>query len=105
MGELARKALKIIQGQGGRVIDHKLIDRTLREIGQEYKPGLLAWIKDDRRRWARLLDMEDRINQASLSGDEKALVKGLEEYREFFSKMIPQYEGKGHTVNLFEREI
>ena len=73
------------------MIDHDLIERTLQEIGMEYKPGLISWIKEDRDRWAMMLDLEDRINKATLAGDEGILTKALEEYREFFREMISQF--------------
>ena len=100
MGELARKALKMIQEQGGRVVNMDLIERTLQEIGETYRPGLISWIKEDRSRWRRLLTLEDRINQAALAKDEEGLKDGLSEYRTFFSTMVEVYS-KGETLPLF----
>jgi hypothetical protein len=91
--------------QGGRVIDHSVIERTLLEIGKEYRPGLITWIKENRDLWARLLAIEARINQAAFAGNQGQLTRALEEYREFFTEMIPRYEGKGHTLNLFGGEM
>ena len=91
MRPLARKALEAIRAHGGRVINHDLIERTLLEIGREYKPGLLAWIRTDQNRWGRLLDLEDRINRATKSEDEGALTRALGEYRDFLSGMLKSY--------------
>jgi hypothetical protein len=102
MGKLAQKALQTIREQGGRVIDYDLIDRTLREIGEGYRPRLLAWIRTDRERWKRLLDLEDKINRATLAGDGVTLTDALSEYRRFFEKMLIEY-GKGETLPLSPR--
>jgi hypothetical protein len=94
------KALEALEQQGSRMIDHDLVNRTLRKIGAEYKPGLLAWIREDQNRWRRLLDLENKINQAALTMDEAALKEMLSEYRSFFEKMLIEY-GKGETLPLY----
>jgi hypothetical protein len=74
---------------------NSLIDGTLKEIAKTYHVGLLPWLK--RRhpdRWAGLLELEDQIDKAALAGDEGTLTKALGEYRELFTGMISQYEGK-----------
>ena len=102
MRPLARKALEMIQKQGGKVIDMDLIERTLREIGAEYRPGLLAWLKSQPDRWNRLLDLEDRINQGALKKDEVGLTRALTEYKSFFLRMGEDFEApQGATGNLF----
>ena len=107
MTETVDRLFRRIKGeekQGGRVIDHCLIENTLKEIGEESRPGLISWIKEDRDRWARMLDLEDRINKTAIARDEAALKEALSEYRAFSVEMIPKYEGKGHTLNLFTGE-
>ena len=103
MGELARKALEAIKAQGGRVIDTDLIKRTLQEIGKEYKPGLLAWIRTEYRhsRWEEMFTLEDAINKAALAKDEARLMTALAAYRTFFEEMVKEYEHKV-TLPLFE---
>jgi hypothetical protein len=100
MGELARKALKMIQEQGGRVVNMDLIERILQEIGKAYRPGLIGWLKEDRGRWRRLLALEDRINQAALAKDEEELTAALFKYQAFIREMT---EGlRGDVLPLFE---
>lgn len=72
-------------------IDRDLIDRTLQDIGETYRPGLISWIKEDRSRWRRLLDLENRINQAALAGDELGLMAALTEYKGFFREMVTAF--------------
>lgn len=101
MGELAKKALKVIREQGGRVVNMDLIESTLKEMGKEYRPGLLGWIREDRERWRRLLTLEDRINQAALAKDEEGLKDALSEYRTFFEEMLKFYS-RDYDLPLFE---
>ena len=100
MRPLARKALEGIREQGGRVINFDLIESALKEIGREYRPGLIRWIGEEPGRWAKLLDLEDRINRAALSKDEVMLKDALASYRAFFQEMMEVY-GKGETLPLF----
>jgi len=94
------KALGAMRQQRIRVIDHNLIDRTLREIGETYRPGLLGWLKEDRSRWRRLLSLEDNINRAALTADEIGLRAGLEAYKIFFREVISLYE-RAEALPLF----
>ena len=82
MGELAKKALKMLRVQGGRVIDTNLVERTLREIGKEYRPGLLSWIRTTYRhtKWREMIALEDQINAATLAGNQLRLEQGLAEH-------------------------
>jgi len=100
MRPLARKALENIQAQGGRVINFDLIESTLKEIGREYRPGLIRWIGEEPGRWVKLLDLEDQINRAALSKDEVMLKDALARYRAFFQEMV-EVDGKGETLPLF----
>lgn len=97
MRPLVKKALEAIRKQGGRVIDHARIEATLREIGKEYRPGLIRWIKEQPDQWGRLLTLEDQINKAALVRDEIMLTGALSEYRDFFTEMVNWYEGKGEA--------
>jgi hypothetical protein len=99
MRPLARKALEAIEKQGGRVVDPDRIGTTLREIGKEYRPGLIRWIGEEPGRWAKLLDLEERINRAALSKDGVMLKDALAKYRAFFQEMVEVY-GKGETLPL-----
>jgi hypothetical protein len=80
-----------------------LIDTTLREINKEYKPGLLLWIKKSRpEEWARMLLLEEGINQAALSGDGTGLKQTLSNYKELLLGIVEIFEiPKGQTGNLF----
>jgi hypothetical protein len=93
----------MVKRQGSRVIDHNLIERTLMEIGREYRPGLIGWLKEDRGRWQRLLVLESRINEVALSKeDERVLKDTLDDYREFFGEMGVLFT-KGDALPLFKR--
>ena len=78
-----------------------LIDIALREIAKEYKPGLLAWLKWHSDQWNRLLQLEDRINQAALAKYEEGLKDALSEYRTFFEEMLKFYS-RDYDLPLFE---
>ena len=82
---------------------NSLIDTTLREIGREYKPGLLMWIKKSRpEEWARMLTLEQGINQAALRGDMESLKQGLSNYKELILGAVEVFETpRGQTGNLF----
>lgn len=95
MRPLAKKALEAIQKRGGKVVNTDLIETTLKEIGKEYKPGLIEWIKGNPDRWAMLLTLEDRINQAALCKDEGRLGSALSEYQSFFSRIGKDFQKKG----------
>jgi hypothetical protein len=102
MGELARKALEMIKARGGRVVDIDLIKKTLQEIGKEYKPGLLAWIRTEYRhsRWKEMLSLEDEINRTTLAGDETGLKAALSTYKAFFQEVLEIYE-KAEELPLY----
>jgi hypothetical protein len=87
------KGLKVIQKKKIVGIDFDLIETTLQEIGETYRPGLISWIKEDRSRWRRLLQLEEGINKAALAGDEAGLKDTLSEYRDFFSAMMEVLNG------------
>jgi hypothetical protein len=95
MRPLAQKALEMIQKAGGRVINHDLLDATLREIGREYRPGLIGWIKRESGQWNKFKALEDEINAASLRGDEQGLEPMLDAYKRFIRDMTEAYESDG----------
>lgn len=79
---------------------NSLIDDALVQIAKEYRPGLLAWMKRQPGRWARLLGLEDAINKAALAGDETGLRAALAAYKIFFTEMIGLYQ-KAKDLPLF----
>lgn len=91
MRPLAQKALEAIQKRGGKVVSTDLIETTLREIGKGYRPGLIGWIKGNPDRWNRLLLLEDRINQATLSKDDPGLKTALSAYKDFIMEMLKSF--------------
>jgi hypothetical protein len=84
-----------MQQQGGQVIDRDRIEATLKEIGAVYRPGLIGWLKEDRGRWRRLLDLEDAINKAALAQDEAGLTMILTKYQSFFREMVSVFTNGG----------
>lgn len=100
MRPLARKALEMIQKQGGRIVNIDRIETTLREIGGEYKPGLIRWIKEQPGQWKTLLKLEGNINQSVFQRDETALTEALSRYRYFFSEIVKAYS-QGEQATLF----
>jgi len=102
MRPLAQKAVGMMKAQGLiRVVNHDLIDRTLREIGREYKPGLIQWLKSQPDRWSRLLQVENRINRAALTGNKEGLTAALADYRAFFKEMVNLHVSTGEQGELF----
>jgi hypothetical protein len=83
---------------------NSLIDDELAEIAKEYQPGLLAWLKRRRDRWARLRGLEDGINKAALAGDEPGLKLALAAYRTFFIEMTGKLE-EAQAMPLFGKRM
>jgi len=79
---------------------NSLIDDALVEIAKEYQPGLLMWLRSHPDGWARLLQLEDQINEAALARDDPGLKVALQAYRLFFQDIIKAY-GEGETLPLF----
>jgi len=94
------KALETMQQQRGRIVNHDLLDATLREIGKEYRPGLIRWIRHDSGQWSKFLALEGAINQTTLAGDDPGLKAALRAYKDFFREMLEQYE-MSSTLPLF----
>jgi hypothetical protein len=94
MRPLARKALEAIREQGGRVIDHVLIERTLKEIGKEYRPGLIRWLKKQPDQWERLLTLEGEINKMALCGDLDGLREALSNYQGLIVAMVKEFNAQ-----------
>ena len=70
---------------------NSLIDDILLEINKVYQPGLLMWLKSQPDRWNRLLLLEDRINQATLSKDDPGLKTALSAYKDFIMEMLKSF--------------
>jgi len=81
-----------------------LIETTLREIGKEYRPGLIRWIREESDRWNRLLLLEDRINQATLSKDDPGLKAALSAYKDFIMEMLKSFEME-NSLPLFGNDL
>jgi hypothetical protein len=73
-------------------MDSLLINDTLIEIGKSYQPGLLMWLKSQPGGWARLLQVEDWINRAALTGNKEGLTAALQSYKVFFREMVRLFE-------------
>jgi hypothetical protein len=75
-----------------------LIDETLEDINQEYKPGTLPWMKANRpAEWEKMLTLERSINETALVGNQGGLRGVLDEYRGLILGMVEEYkkmEGK-----------
>jgi len=83
------KALKTMQKQGGGMINTNLIESTLMEIGKEYKPGLIRWIRERPDLWRQLIALESRINETALSKDDEITLRdALSDYREFLARQF-----------------
>jgi len=102
MRPLAQKALKAIQEQGGWIVNHDLLDVTLQEIGRQYKPGLIGWIRERPDRWQQLIALESRINEVALAQIEVVLREALKAYHLFFEEMMMAYE-TSNILPLFLR--
>lgn len=76
------------------------IDDALAEIAKEYRPGLLAWLKSQPDRWSRLLQLEDAINQTTLTGEGAGLRAALAAFKTFIKEMVAAY-GEVQGLPLF----
>jgi hypothetical protein len=83
-------------------MDRSLIDATLVEIGRDYKPGLLMWLRSHPDGWARLLQLETTINSTTLAGDEPGLRVALQTYKDFIMEMGKLFE-EANSLPLFGR--
>jgi hypothetical protein len=83
------KALEAIQKQGCEVVSFDLIESTLKEINQSYRPGLVEWVKVNRSEaWAEIQQTEEVVNNSTHSGDNFGLRQALNRYRELWCQMI-----------------
>lgn len=82
---------------------NSLIDTTLEEVGRGYHPGALGWMKGNRpQEWNKMVALEEKINQAVLSGDGTGLKQALSNYKELILGVVEVFETpKGQTGNLF----
>ena len=98
------KALETMQKQGGRIVNHDLLDATLREIGKGYQPGLIGWIKGNPDRWTVLLTLEGRVNEKALGGNIEGLREALNEYQSLILTMVKEFTLKEQrSFNFVER--
>jgi len=60
-----------------------LIDQTIQEINQHWKPETLEWVKKQRPdSWRRLVELEREINRAALKDHLEGLERALQAYQE-----------------------
>jgi len=65
-----------------------LIDLTIREIDEVWRPGTLEWVKRARPRdWERMLTVEGKINRVALEENVDALREALRTYKELMVSM------------------
>jgi hypothetical protein len=94
MTRAIEKILQRAKGGNQRTVNqnHDLLDTTLMEIGRQYKPGLIRWLRTHPDRWRQLLALESRINEVVLSKEDGSTLKdALSDYRSFFEEMVKQY--------------
>jgi len=65
----------------------KMIDETLRDITETYRPKFLDWVSHNENKWKELLRIETEINEAVVAANTGALKKALKEYRIFFERL------------------
>ena len=80
-----------------------LIEQTLQEIGKDYRPGLVRWMRRESGQWSRFLTLEDEINAATFVADEQRLKDALSRYQGFFDEMLNVFE-KGEAFPLFSKQ-
>ena len=75
------------------------IEETLLEIGQDYIPGLVEWVRANQpQTWTEIQQIEEAINASTLSGDTFGLRQALNQYREAWSRMIRRSSGQKKFV-------
>jgi len=85
---LVKKALENARRMGAKVVDVELLENTLHEIGEVYRPGLIRQFKDNPTHWEEFLSLEAKVNEAAISGDREVLREALGEYKGFIVSMI-----------------
>jgi hypothetical protein len=85
---------------------NRLIDLTLEDIGRNYQPGSLPWMKVNRPdEWGKMLTLERRITGMAL-GDALDDLRGtLEEYQGLIAAVVKEFkvlkEEKGQGIFSF----
>ena len=73
--------------------DSLVIDLTLKEIGKDYQPGTLPWMKVNRPdKWGKMLISEGRVNGMALGGNLDGLRGALDEYKELIVGMVKEFK-------------
>jgi hypothetical protein len=86
-------------------MDKGPIEITLERIGQNYQPGVLAWLKKRPGEWARLIGLEQEVDRVALLNDEVGLTTVLGKYQDFILRKVREFKiPKAETGNLFERQ-
>lgn len=72
---------------------NRLIDLTLEEIGRDYQPGSLPWMKVNRPdEWGKMLTLERGINGMALGGNLDGLRGALNEYQSLIPAMVKEFK-------------
>lgn len=113
MSMVAQKALNRMQSsklQDEVVFDpYPLINQTIKEINEEWKPGPLKWMKANRpHEWGEILAIEGKINSMALGGNIQGLRGALSKYQGLILAMVKEFkaikEEKGQGMfNFAER--
>ena len=70
-----------------------LVEQTLREMNEAYKPGTLEWMKRNRPdEWAKMLALEREINKMALCGDLDGLRGALSNYQGLILAIVKEFK-------------
>jgi hypothetical protein len=80
----------------------ELLARTLDDLGKQYPVGLYEYLYKQRQDlYSQLLDLEEKIDRAFLSGTIDDLKSGLREYWTFHIHAIREFKRQEHlTLNF-----
>ena len=70
-----------------------LIEVTLKEIGQRYQPGTLAWMKMNRPdEWRKMLTIERKVNELAVGSNLEGFREALGEYQRLIISMVTGFK-------------
>ena len=101
------EALKVHKGE---VVEHLkkeadfeiMFKNAMAEIDGRYQAGVISYIKGTHPRlWQRLVEMEDRLSEMWLSGNEDEFIKSVNKLTNLYLQAIGIFKGRSAQGELF----
>jgi hypothetical protein len=90
----AKALFEVVKKYKGQIICYMMVEESLKRINEEYKGGVLDWIKRTRFPvWKHLTDIESIINSCVFRNDQAGLTKALKEYERLVVDTICSWYG------------